>query len=73
MLSGVHYNTKISIYFKKFSIQAGNYGKKTLAEDTSNADVINKGEFNTITIKNIKPSAWTERAAGGCLFCLHFT
>lgn len=52
---------------KKFTIQAGNYGKKTLVVDAPNADVTNNGVFKSITIKNIKPSTWTEKAKGNKL------
>lgn len=47
-----------------FTIPEGNYSKQTLVVDVPNADIVNKGVFKAVEIKNIKAETWTEQAVG---------
>ncbi len=50
-----------------FTIPEGNYSKQTLVVDVPNADIVNKGVFKAVEIKNIKAETWTEQAVGNVL------
>lgn len=47
-----------------FVIDAGDYSNVDLIVNAPNADVENSATFNTITIKAIKASTWTEKGTG---------
>ncbi len=50
-----------------FTIPEGNYSKQTLVVDAPKADIVNKGVFKVVEIKNIKAETWTEQAIGNVL------
>ncbi|WP_281532486.1 Ig-like domain-containing protein [Anaerocolumna aminovalerica] len=50
-----------------FTIPEGNYSKQTLVVDAPKADIVNKGVFKAVEIKNIKSETWTEQAVGNVL------
>lgn len=47
-----------------FTIPEGNYGKQKLVVDAPKAEVHNKGNFASVTIKQIKSNTWYEGARG---------
>ena len=51
----------------EFTIPEGNYSKQTLVVDAPKADIVNKGVFKAVEIKNIKPETWTEQAVGNVI------
>lgn len=51
-----------------FEIPAGNYSGKTLVINAPNADVVNSGVFETITIQAIKESTFRERVKGNKIY-----
>ena len=51
----------------KLEIPEGDYSKIELVVNTPNADIINNGSFNSITINQIATDTWTENTKGNVL------
>lgn len=47
-----------------FVIGQGTYGNVDLIVDAAQSDITNSATFKSITVENIKPETWTEKASG---------